>query len=246
MLHRAIIVGVAAFWLIMTGLYVRLQVAPSEQPSWMSIPPGHVINLVFGGDESSALDIFQNGLKIGTLYVRPFGGEGVPGERRIAVNGEISIKFPGARERMTFRSEFNFSREFETLNAFDFSMRLRDPEFELAVSSGEGSGVIDYRATGPGGDVLREGSGTLGGILADTPLAGAGLRAEDMLPAMAAGAPRAVRGTATLAGQPVEVYRLIIPHGNDLRSEINVSLLGRILSVSTPFGIHLLTEGIDQ
>lgn len=246
MLHRTVITAIVSFWLVMVGLYVRLEVFPESMPSWMAVPVSHVVDLVLRSSDSSTLAIHQGGERIGTLYVRGSHPKNGDGSLPLLLNGELTLRLPGAPQRLTFRSRVDVSPGTNAIESLEFALRLRQPELEFRLDYDQ-SGGVTYKLTGAGGELLQSGGGTTPAeLLAATPLAAVGVSyervrnmARDVRP------PTAHRATARLAKESIPVYRLIVPHGQSLESQIDVSQLGRILRVTTPFGVTLLAEGID-
>ncbi len=225
--------------------YVRVQLLPSNQPAWFSIPVEHVLNLVMRSEQSSALDIYQGELKIGTVYVRPVLDDAGEPTNAIMVNGEVTVKLPGVRKRIIFRSRYKFADGYQRLLEFESGIRMRNPDFELELSSAAGSDIISYRATGENDQIISEGAGTVAEILAASPLGEAGLSVDALQQVSASTLqPTARRATTQLGTQKIEVYRITIPQGANTHLEIDVSQLGRIVAVNSPYGIKLYSEGL--
>ncbi len=245
MLHRIIIAIVSLFWLAMVGLYVRLQVFPETMPAWLVVPVPHVMELVLRSADSSTLAIYQSGKRIGTLYVR--GSMPKPSDplRQLLLNGELSLPLPGASEKLTFRSRLDFVPEAQTIHALDLTLRMRQQAMEFHLTY-DGTGSISYALTGGDGRPVHTATGSLEELLAATPLGKSGISMERVRAlARDASPPVAHRDTIKLAGESIPVYRLTLPLGESLSSQIDISQLGRILRITTPFGMTLLAEGIE-
>ncbi len=247
MFARLIItVVISSFWLVMTALYIRVQFFPNYQPGWFHIPVPHVLNLVFNSEQSSTLAIYQGEYRIGTVYVRPLLDESNDVTSYIMVNGEVTIKLPGVRKRVTFRNKMGFIDNYQSVAEFESGIRMKNPEFELEIESAAGSEAITYRVSGANDTTLREGSGTVPEILAASPLGEAGISLDALQQVAATPAqPTARRATTQLASQEIEVYRISIPVDASSYLEIDVSQLGRVVGVRTPYGIKLVSEGVD-
>lgn len=229
----------------MVGLYIRLQVFPESMPAWLTVPIPHVIDLILHSPDSSTLTIHQHSQRIGTLYIRTSAPKVANETRQLLLNGELSPPIPGTPQRMTFRSRMDISEALGRIQAMYFILRINNPGLEFRLDLDEG-GSITYSLDTADGQPIQSASGTLDELLANTPLASSGFSLQRIRSiADNASPPTAHRATAKLAGESIPVYRLTLPHGESLTTHIDVSQLGRVLRISTPFGVTLLAEGIE-
>src|SRR5438552_3366489 len=100
MLYRFSAVLIVAFWLVMTVLLVRLEIAP-ERSNVLKLPPSHVFNLMFARGQRSELNIFENGQRIGNLMLQPKVAAG-ENPRVLEFAGSVAVKlFSASRQRVT-------------------------------------------------------------------------------------------------------------------------------------------------
>src|SRR4051794_15685387 len=90
MLYRAFIILIVAFWLTMTTLLIRLEIAP-ERSKVLEVPVSHVVAMMFEHGQPSVLSIVQNGHSVGSVVFRPRADAD---ERSVTFSGSLLLELP--------------------------------------------------------------------------------------------------------------------------------------------------------
>jgi len=244
--YRIFAAAVVLFWGVMTALLVRSHLRPDEIPSWLRIPPEHVVGLLFRQEEGSDLLILQGTKRQGRLYLTPRVLE--DGSRRLVGNGEFFLRLPAATK--TQRILFDVRLDFDTaqrVTAFQGRVALRDPALTATLSVDPAAGTYAYEAV-ESGETVAEGTGRFDQALNDPRLAPFGVNAariEEMRKSAGAIRLEARPSEVRARGERIETYRLALRHEGGIDWVFHISPTGRLLRAETPVGYSLMAEGLE-
>ncbi|MDP9292610.1 MAG: hypothetical protein M3O82_09645 [Verrucomicrobiota bacterium] len=245
MIYRAGSIFIVIFWIVMTALLVRLEIAP-ESSELLDVPISHVVGLIFTHEQSSSLNIYDGTSLIGTLTLRPESP--APNERSLTFSGYVSTRLP-----MTDRQRIGLSgvaRMDAALAITDMkcNVTLLKPPTELQTSIEPHAGVAKYRlisegVTGPEYQIGLSENG------ARDALKSAGF--EGLVPGgLPANMPRPIatarRAQFKLRNDNIDAYLLRVQQGETVMAEIYVSQLGQILWAKTVLGYTLSSDDLLQ
>lgn len=237
MLYRVFVVGVVAFWLVMSALLLRLELSP-ERSGFFDIPVSHVVSLAFAHEQPSVLTIYEKGDQVGTLLLRPKSGNG---RRELHLSGNIGVGLPWTeRQRITWSGQFHFDRKLQ-LQSLEISLGSRNPAIEIRLWSDLSSRAGSYEVWQQD-ELLQRGFFEL-----------------DELPELArqfgwnnalVHSVRTQRVTARPAElrvgkEKIEAYLVLLTREQETLAEVYVSQLGQVLKANTIFGYSLSAEGLQ-
>lgn len=238
MINRLFYIGIVGFWLTMTTLLVRMQIAPADS-SVRQIPPGHILRVMFEHEQASDLNISSGGLRYGSIVVRPFLE---PKDERVLFFGGSSLLRAGylPQDRLSLEGRIFLDSDFKMVRAHG-SLGLRKAGLDLTYNYDRAAQTFTYS--------LQEYGRTL---RAETiPLDRRGL--NQMLLTLQVD-PAIIDSAVVSTGEPtltarfakfdfrdekVDAYCLVLKRESTTLAEIYVSQLGQILQVKTPFGLQL-------
>lgn len=250
MFYRALVVGIVLFWAGMTGLLVRLELAPGES-EMLPVPTAHVWKLVFRHEEMSALTIFNGRQRLGELHLQPRQRSlnGGPFHQLVAT-GAFGLTLPGlGSQRVVMHGTLDLDEHEELQHveiAANFHEIKQKPPGTTVIFDGEPPRGHWHYAVRQGEEVRKERSGTVEDLLDDPDL-----RALGFDPKVFAQIGRQQAGTTTITarhgtlhlnGEDVETYVVTIRQGDGLESSVHLNQLGQILAVKTFLGYDLYDE----
>lgn len=238
MLYRAVAILIVIFWLTMTGLLLRKELAPGAS-ALKEVPASHVLKQMFAHAQTSTLHVYHERVRIGHLQIQPQVRK-EDGARLLALSGNLQIAIPGwPRQRVAWDGDLVMDRAHQ-LQLAQFNVTFRDPA-AYAVEV-----VVDPRAkrlryeTRAGERELDRGEYPL-----DQQGALTWLREQGLDPAMmpqwqqAVGpAPvlKAWQSSLEIHSQKLDTYRVALEHGGQTLIEFHVNQLGQILQGKTFLG----------
>ena len=266
MFHRALLTGIVLFWLVMTGLLVRVELFPGDG-DLLPVPLEHIERLIFLHQQPSDL-VLYNGLRqrLGNVRIQPqrvknAEANGAGFVNLITGTGATALTIPGLPSgRMTFRfsTELNDAQQMQR---FEWAANLHAPkqtESSLGIQFDGQPPLNRFHYTVHRGQILeKEASGTPAELLSDPDLAALGFDPRVVLEqwearqhgAKAAGggiasqlAVNARRGSLRFNGEEIETFVITVRYADSLESTIHISQLGQILSVKTFTGYNLYDE----
>ena len=232
MFYRAFIILTVAFWLTMTGLLIRLEIAP-EKSTVLDVPVSHVVALMFAHGQPSVLGITQNGHTIGSVVFRPHADAD---ERSVAFSGSLMLELPFVvKQRISWNGALDMDRTMKMRSA-QFELNLTEPATRILLRIAEPARTLH--------NDIERGPGMT--FSADIPLDAAGLGALasqlDFDPngvlAMTKEAPQitARQTDRAFRGEKISVFQISIRQGEAPLAEIYLSQLGQVLEATTTFG----------
>ncbi len=261
--YRTFIAGIVLFWLVMTGLLVRVEMFP-DKGDLLPVPVAHVGRLVFLHQQPSALVLYNpQRQRLGTVQLEPQRTRDASGERFINVlrgTGNTVLSLPGlpnGRMTYTFQVQWNDAQQ---LQSFDWSATLHTPKNLQSPDQREPAWGIKFDGRPPLNQfhylirrddaVEKEASGTPAELLADPDLAVLGFDPRTIMEQVQArqtGAASQVavtahRGSLHFNGDEVETFVLNARYADSLDTTIHVSQLGQILMVKTFTGYDLYDD----
>lgn len=246
MILRLLAAAIVLFWLVMTALLVRLEIAPAKS-DLLEVPANHLVRLLFLHEQASDLNIIHAGQRIGNLTLHP--EKNTDGhERLVTFGGNLILRGAGnQRQRISWKGTLELTAALEP-RTLQLSGTLSDPASALDLSMDFTTHLASYTVT------LDERIVEKSEVTLDEP----GLRGLlDRLgidPAVLAGvstrmtAPtiNARRGTFKIRSESIDAYRVIVKQGELNLTEIVVSQLGQILEAKTPFGYSLTSDDLTN
>ncbi len=255
MFHRAIVVAIVAFWLLMSTLLVRTQLSES-QGELQPVPVDFVCRLMFEHEQPAYLVLYTQHRRLdGYLQLQPkhlpHGEDGKSAALDLlSGSGSFALALPGVDpQRVTFRGvlELDGHRHVRrldlTANVHQTGQTGQGMTLQLAGRPAQDDWHYTVKEAGT---VLREDSGTIASLLAaaDPHLPGLRLDAIQQLERQQAADTRysAHRGTLRLGGEAIDSYVVAVEHGGALKTDVYFDQLGQVLAVKTFTGYDLFDE----
>jgi hypothetical protein len=263
--YRVAAIAIVLFWLVMTGLLVRLECFPGAA-DLLPVPVSHLFKLMFLHEQPSDLILFQDHARIGDFHLQPHRFPPNAGATRnlLAVTGSMILNLPGFEARhLTFRGAFELDDRDDT-RRFELTATVHDPAQNrlvppsapaqpaapnlVIVFDGEPLRNHYHYAVRSGEAVVAERAGPPATLL-DQPE----LRSLGVSPAVLSGLVQqqaastqvsARRGVLQSKGAEIETYDVTIRQGDTVEATIQLSQLGQILMVQTFAGYTLRDESL--
>lgn len=248
MFHRLTIIAIVAFWLVMTGLLVRLELAP-EQSSVLDVPVALVWQNMFTHGEPSVLNITENKLPIGIFSLQP---RAAAQQRSLHFSGNLWLRLPAlTRQRILWEGVVELTPDL-SVQSLRLGLTLRDPACRIGLFLNETAQTLRFDVT-QGASVLASGTFPLNaaGLQAALPLTGLDPQTlAAFLPALAAPSAKSASSLAVTAkqtrfifhGEKISAFQVTLHQGDTPLAEIYVSQLGQVLAANTAFGYSLLAQ----
>ena len=255
MLYRAAAVGIVLFWLVMTGLLVRMEWFPGAS-DLLPVPVNHLFKLMFLHEQVSDLVLFHDQERIGDLHLEPRrlspAGTGA-GRNSLTAIGSMLLDLPGLElQHLTLHCVMNLD-DGNTVERFELTGTLHDAKqnsSSLVVTIGGEPPRSHYHyQVRRGDDILAEQDGTPAAILDQPQLESIGMTPAllDALGRRQAAATKmtARRGVLHTKGENIETYDVTIRQGDSVEATVQISQLGQILAAKTFAGYSLLDESLS-
>jgi len=239
MINRLLFIGIAGFWITMTTLLVRMQIAPRDS-SLSQIPPVHILRVMFEHEQSSDLNVSSGGLRYGSIVVRP-SIDPESGQRLLFYGGSTLLRASYLpHDRLSLEGQLTLDPKLQ-IRAASGSLSLREGKMKIGYTYDQTQKTFAYSLEEDARIVRSE------TVVLDRPGLDDLLRSVDIDPAI-------VDSTVASASAPtltahyskfkyreeqVDAYCLVLKRENTTLAEIFVSQLGQILLVKTPFGLQL-------
>jgi hypothetical protein len=265
-LPRVAAVAIVLFWLVMTGLLVRMECFPGKS-DLLPVPVDHLFKLMFLHEQPSDLVLFQDQDRIGNLHLIPHRYPASAGAARnsLALTGEMILNLPGFETRyLTLRGHFELDDQ-DTTRSFELTATIHDPTPNLPrqpkgaaarknppnliiVFDGEPAKSRYHYQVRYGESIQAEESGAPAALL-DRPE----LRAMGIEPAVlstvfaqqaAATQATARRGILHTKGDDIDTYDVTIRQSDAMEMTVQLSQLGQVMAVQTSAGYSLLDESL--
>jgi hypothetical protein len=263
--YRVAALGIILFWLVMTGLLVRMECFPGTS-DLLPVPVEHLFKLMFLHEQPSDLILFQDQERIGDLHLQPHRFPRNAGAARnvLAITGSMILDLPGFESRhLTLRGVFELD-DRDAARHFELTATVHEPSQNLPARPGAASQktapslVIAFDGEPPHGRyhyAIRRGDALLAeqsgppATLLDQPE----LRSIGVGPVVLAALAQqlavstqltARRGVFLSKGEEMETYDVAVRQGEALEATIQLSQLGQILAVKTSAGYSLLDESM--
>lgn len=243
MICRAGSIFIVVFWIVMTALLVRLEIAP-ESSELLDVPISHVVSLLFLHEQSSSLNVYDGTSLIGTLSLRP--SSPAPDERSLDFSGYVSAQLPMLnRQRVGISGAARLNAAL-ALSDLKFNVNLAKPPTELQTSIEPRAGLARYRVVsdgvaGPESQIALTEKGALDALRS------AGL-SEQLFPSGPMKMPTplvtARRAQFKLRHDTIEAYLVRVQQGGTVLAEIYVSQLGQVLWAKTFLGYTLSSDDL--
>jgi hypothetical protein len=249
------------FWLVMTGLLVRMQCFPGAS-ELLPVPADHLFKLAFQHEQPSDLILFQGQDRVGNFQVQPHRFPPSAGDARnqLALTGFMDLHLPGVdAHHMTLRGVFDLD-DRDAVRRFELTATLPQPAPAPHWHAGaapaprppslvivlEGEPAISrYHYVVRQGDVVdAEQTGTPAELLDLPELHDLGIDPaaiggifQQQAAAMEVTARRSVMHAK---GEDMDTYEVSLRQSGTLQATIQLSQLGQILEVKTNAGYSLL------
>jgi hypothetical protein len=249
MIPRIATALIVAFWLIMTTLLVRMEIAP-ERSRILAVPVSHVMKLVFRHGQTSVLTINQNGRPIGRLTLDPSQLDHA-GPARVGINGTSWINVPdAARVRIGWEGRIELDDALSFKGAqFAIDMWSKTDPLRLQIEAA--GGRAEYSITADGieldrgaFDLTEEGLRDCLRQLGTDPALLGPVSMMDNGSAWPAVAVAARESSLKIRGESVNGYVVTVSVSGATFGEAWFTQLGQLLMVRTPFGFGLGSDSI--
>lgn len=261
--HRSLITGITLFWLVMTGLLLRVELFP-ERGDLLPVPIPYVAKLIFLHQQPSDLVLYLKKERLGNVHLVPQLAKDPDNPAHeivelINCTGAVAVRVPGVPyKRATFRLNGELTRRHE-LRGFDCAITMHAPQ-----QAPEDVMTIQFDGRPPrdeyhyfvrrGKLTLKENSGTIAALLDDPDLQvfpfdpraliDQSIKSADGPGATSRMSLNAHRGTLHFNGEDLETYVVTVRLADALESTIHVSQLGQILAVKTFADYALYDEAL--
>ena len=263
MFHRSLITGIILFWLVMTGLLLRVELFP-ERGDLLPVPIPYIAKLIFVHQQPSDLILYLKKERLGNVHLVTQLAKDPEDPSHgivelVGCTGAVALRLPGVPyKRATFRFNTELTLRHE-MRSFECVTTLYTPQqapedvltiqFDGRPPRDEYHYVIHH-----GTRTDKENSGTVAALLDDPDLQVFPFDPRALIKqAMSSAAGRdaagrmslsAHRGTLHFNGEDLETYVVAIRLADSLESTIHVSQLGQILAVNTFAGYDLYDEAL--
>jgi hypothetical protein len=235
--YRIFVAMVVAFWLVMSGLLMRMELSP-ERNTFLNVPVSHVVKLMFFHEQPSVLSIDENGQRIGSFLLRPKNAEG---RRELHFSGNIALGLPwNERQRISWNGKLEMGKQFEVQTIeLGFGTRESEIDAHFSVDVRDRLGHYEVRRER---EVLQRGSFRLNELrtLAQQEDINLALMQDLQAPKIVA-RPTKMR----IGNEEIEAYLITVAREKETLARIYVSQLGQVLKVTTSFGYSLAAEEIS-
>lgn len=245
MLPRLFAGLIVAFWLVMTSLLIRLEIAP-EDSTVLDLPVSHVLKVMFTHRQQSVLNITENERPAGTVAIQP----SVPSSDRrlLECAGTMTVRLPLlAPLRFAWNGAFMFDPQFRATHfTLELNTRQDAAAYTLTLSGDAADHAVEF-------ELQQNGRRVQGGTLAlDAENVPATLRQFGLDPSVFASLRQNVspptvaarRSRLRIRGEEIDVYLLSIRQGETVMLDCYVSQLGQVLMAKTPFGYAFAAEDL--
>jgi len=261
MLAKVISVGIVAFWLVMMTQLVRTELLESKSLAY-SVPVETVMQKIFEGDESSELNIFYQGNKVGRCSLQVLKS-GKTLATNYVVRSELSLDFDvfGKPVRLQSATDSEFDRRYQMTkfhshttsgeSQIDMNGDLASKEIQLVLNLGEGYQekhtlpFASLEKMGPSGAMGLFGMGGL--QLPDTSNAKG---AASLMPSLESkkGGPKTIVQESPLkvGNQKVTTLMVHTKYDESLWSKVYVNPMGEVLKVETSFGVEMRSAQLGE
>jgi hypothetical protein len=265
-LYRFAGVAIVVFWLVMTGLLVRMEWFPGTS-ELLPVPVDHLFKLMFLHEQTSDLVLCQDQDRIGDLTLQPHRFPPNAGVARnlLTITGSMVLNLPGWDTRhLTLRGAFELD-DHDNAQRFELTATVHEPVRSASMSQGEpsqrsqpsmvivfGGEPIDSRyhyQVRDGDRIVAEQSGTPETLLDQPDLRSVGI-SPAVLSALvhqqaASTEVTARRGVLQNKGEDIDTYDVTLRQGDTVVATIQMNQLGEVLSVNTSFGYSLLAKSLE-
>jgi len=244
MVSRILAIAIVAFWLVMTGLLVRLEISP-EKSAVLNVPVSHVLKLIFMHGQRSVLNIKENGNQAGTVALHP--SSPTSDRRSLEFLGSMTVRLPMlAPQRFAWNGEVNLDRALRTQD-FTFELSSRQSNAYRVVLTGSAAERAVRYELHENGQLVGKGKVPLDENIAPMTLQQLGFDPNVLANLRKNVSPPAVtarQAELRVRDEKIDVYQVTIRQGNTAMADIFVSQLGQVLMAKTPFGYTLSAEDL--
>ena len=257
MFYRALTVGIVAFWLLMMGLLLRVELS-SDEGELMPVPVDYVWKLMFLREQPSDLVLYNQHQRIGNFHLQPrrlpSGTNGAPGPvRMLNGSGGLALNLPGlSGQNVTVRGSLEMD-ERNTAQRVGFNISLHAPGQAalgtILTLDGMPSRDEWHYQVRQGDTVLQENSGSAAALLGALNVGSWGFDPRAILQTeheqSATAKPTARRGVLHTDSEDVEAFVVTVHRGETLETTVYVSQLGQILAIKTLGGYDLYDDTLS-
>ena len=256
MFYRALTVGIVAFWLLMMGMLLRVELSSGEG-ELMPVPVDYVWRLMFLREQPSDLVLYSQRQRIGNFHLQPrrlpTGTDGAPGPVRVLNgSGGLALSLPGlSGQNLTLRGSLEMD-ERNTARRVGLNVSLHTPG-QAALGTTltlDGRPARDdwHYQVRQADTVSREDSGSAASLLGALDFGSWGFDPRALLQTEQAqvdtAKPTARRGVLHTDAEDVEAFIVTIHRGEPLETTVYVSQLGQILAIKTFGGYDLYDDAL--
>jgi len=244
--HRILTGVIVCFWLVMTFELVRLEINP-DRSDLLTVPPSHVLKLMFTHGQTSELDVVENGSPVGNMSLTP-KTDSETDNHSLDFSGNILVRIPNApkKQRVSWDGILKMDHSYKTSN-LQLTVNLlpvnpREIAYHVHLNLDPVAKEVEYEVK-EGDQSIKKSS-----FSADTQGVSSLLRDEFGLDTTFLANIHSNIATPTLSAKQTEIkirtektiaYLLSIEQGETVVAEIYVSQLGQILTTKTIFGYNL-------
>jgi hypothetical protein len=248
MLHRVAMLLIIIFWLTMTGLLVRNELAP-DGSGIREVPMSHVVKLFYQHEQPSDLRIFSGSLVVGDVHLQPREDKATH-LRLLDFAGRLQVRLgPDSLRRFSCDGLLQMDSA-SSIRHLAFGITLHDTvptrtEVEVNPETNVAHVTLRMRT-----DVISEGDYTLDEVGARQLLEQMGIE-PSLLGALHGPSPglslqyRARASSLKIKDERVDTYLASIEQAGQTLAEIHISQLGQVLKVTTLPGYTLVPDGVN-
>jgi hypothetical protein len=248
-LYRCAAALIVVFWLAMTALLIRSEVAPA-QSRMRELPPSHVLKLLFLHEQVSELSIQYQKTPVGRLRVHPQVRR-EDGTRTIDFVGNAQISLPGlSRERLSWEGTVEMTRQL-VMQEVRLGLNVRGTErYGLEVTHDVPAGrghyeakvddvtfaARDYSLDPAGREALLRDANVPPHVVAMLQAAIQSAGAQEPLVIAAR------QSTFELQGEPIDTVLVTFREGAQTLLDLHISQLGQVLRADSLLGYSFVAE----
>lgn len=243
--YRLAMFGIAVFWMVMTGLLIRLEVRP-DKSTILNVPVSYVMRVMFKNGQPSALALRdQTDRAVGSVSLRPHIT--AEGQRVLDFAANIAVELPMmARQRLNLSGTMAMDKALQVQD-FTAELIVQHPPMRLDLQGDPGKRLLHYQ-------LYEQGKLTDHQTLP--------LEMSAIVPALLQGfgapfdasALPLVQGNLTAPslfsretyipfhGEQLDVFQLSLQEGSTKFMDIYVSQLGQIIMAHSSFGYSLTSQ----
>jgi hypothetical protein len=250
MLTRLASLAIVIFWMVMTYLLVRNEVAP-DLSSVREVPLAHVLKMLFMHEQPSDMTLYSGTNVVGSVRLQPHLDR-ESGARVLDLSGDLRLQLtPGEKTRFSWMTLLELSPSYQIARS-RWSLTMIEPEYlRIELDTPKDAKAAHYvlrnriGITGEGD--LPVGQGGLASLSGLAASAGAGTDLSAFIPHNLKQSPpevKALQSSLKIHGDRTETFLITIEQNGQTLLEAHLSQLGQVLMAKTLIGYTLRLDGL--